>query len=266
MNIFSNSKMRVISAILVGAVSAFFLYLRGPSLIVLALFFTVLGVIEFNSAYRRAGYRPMPRIAVLLTIIIVTAAVFYNRDSVKTALAIGYIAFLGMMVYYIKSKHKFIDLIITLFSILYVVLPIILTLELSRRPDNLMWLVFILAISTDIFAYLVGRAFGKHKLLEAVSPNKTVEGAIGGVLGCLLTVALFKIGFLPEISWQALLPLTIIGSVASQVGDLTASKIKRSCNIKDFGDIIPGHGGVLDRLDSILFTANVVFIFAALYF
>ncbi len=263
----SNSRMRIISGILVGSISLLFLYLRGPFLIVLALFFTIIGVIEFNSAYRKAGYQPMLRIAVILTVIIITVSIFYNgRDSVKTALTFGYIAFIGMMVYYLKSKHKFIDLIITFFSILYVDLPIVLTIELSKRPDNLVWLVFILAIATDLFAYMVGKSFGRHKLLESVSPNKTIEGAIGGVLGCLLVVAVFKIAFLPEINWPALILLTIVGSVVSQIGDLTASKIKRSCGIKDFGDIIPGHGGVLDRLDSILFTATVVFIFAAIYF
>ncbi len=264
---FSNSKVRIISAVMVGSISLLFLYLRGPLLIVLALFFTIVGVIEFNSAYRNIGYNPMPRIAIILTIIIIIAAFFYNsRDSIKTALTFGYIAFIGMMVYYMRSKHRFIDLIITFFSVLYVVLPIVLTIELSRRPDNLMWLVFILAISTDIFAYAVGKLFGKHKLMPEVSPNKTVEGAIGGVLGCLLVVSLFKMAFLPEIGWLAIIPLAIVGSVVSQIGDLTASKIKRGCQIKDFGNIIPGHGGVLDRLDSILFTATVVFIFMAIYF
>ena len=125
--------------------------------------------------------------------------------------------------------------------------------------DNVIWLIFIIAWSTDTFAYFTGILFGKNKLAPNISPKKTIEGSIGGVLGCALTTFIFSTIFIPEIGNLSLV-FGIMGSAVSQIGDLNASMIKRNNGIKDFGNLIPGHGGILDRFDSILFTAPYVYV------
>lgn len=132
-------------------------------------------------------------------------------------------------------------------------------LILLRRMECgefMVWLVFIGAWGTDTAAYFVGRFLGKHKLIPDVSPKKTVEGAVGGVIVC--TALFVAYGYLVEhfANVDANLPyITLAGlvaSVVSQLGDLVMSKLKRTYSIKDFGNLLPGHGGVLDRFDSIL--------------
>ncbi len=127
-----------------------------------------------------------------------------------------------------------------------------------------MLLIFICAWATDTSAYFAGKFLGRHKLIPRVSPNKTVEGSIGGVLGAVIicTVYLFIAGILIDIAINKLLLgviVGLIGGVCSQFGDLVASAIKRDTGIKDFGSIFPGHGGIMDRFDSVIFVAPIVF-------
>ena len=112
----------------------------------------------------------------------------------------------------------------------------------------------ILCTVTDVAAYLIGRSLGKHKLIPSVSPNKTVEGAVGGILFAVLIMLLLGMGMkhwqLIQINCPRLVTYSIIASAAGQFGDLCMSSVKRVCGIKDFGNIFPGHGGMLDRFDS----------------
>ena len=114
------------------------------------------------------------------------------------------------------------------------------------------------AFGTDIFAYLTGKALGKRKLCPSISPKKTVEGSIGGVLGSVLLCGLYSLFFMPS-EFFICVVIGIAGGVFSQLGDLAASVMKRKIGIKDWGTLIPGHGGVLDRIDSILFVAPLVY-------
>lgn len=148
-------------------------------------------------------------------------------------------------------------------SWLYVVLPISFGLELTREPGRLP-VIFALAVvfAGDTFAYFVGRALGRHKLYPVVSPKKTVEGAIGGLIGSVGVAVGFALLFWPGRVgplYAALIGL-VAGAVA-QMGDLVESLIKRSCGVKDSGAILPGHGGMLDRLDGVLFAFPVVYAF-----
>ena len=120
--------------------------------------------------------------------------------------------------------------------------------------------IFIIAWGTDTFAYLSGSLFGKTKLCPKLSPKKTVEGSLGGILGAIILTLIYAKYFGVFPVWKFVL-LSLIGSIIAQIGDLTASKIKRLTGIKDFGFIMPGHGGVLDRFDSILFTAPFIYYF-----
>jgi phosphatidate cytidylyltransferase len=128
------------------------------------------------------------------------------------------------------------------------------------------WLIFISAWGSDTFAYFTGKALGKHKLCPNLSPKKTVEGSLGGVIGATAMSVIYallanKFALNLEVNMVFFCAtIGFFGSMFSQFGDLAASAIKRQTGIKDFGYIIPGHGGALDRFDSMLFTAPSVFI------
>lgn len=132
-------------------------------------------------------------------------------------------------------------------------------------------LVFVFSWITDSGAYFAGRFFGKHKLIPKVSPKKTVEGAIGGVIAAILGTCLycFIVSIILEVGivrYDIMILLALVCSILSQFGDLAASVIKRDCGVKDFGSILPGHGGVLDRFDSVIFITPMVFYTLNLFF
>lgn len=125
------------------------------------------------------------------------------------------------------------------------------------------WLIFLSSWGCDTCAYCVGMLIGKHKMAPRLSPKKSVEGGIGGILGAALLGALFALamnqwaGAEASVLHYAL--ICAVGGMISQVGDLAASAIKRNHDIKDYGKLIPGHGGILDRFDSVIFTAPVIY-------
>ena len=173
-----------------------------------------------------------------------------------------------------KGKKTVTDIAVTMLGICYIPLMLIyLSLVRDMELDHglngkiLIWFVLIASWGSDIFAYFIGRHFGKHKL-TAVSPNKTVEGAVAGVVGAILFGILFAI--LCNTIWGVGINYLLIGcimavlSIVGQIGDLAASSIKRYCEIKDFSELIPGHGGMLDRIDSIIFVLPFAFILFSL--
>ena len=130
---------------------------------------------------------------------------------------------------------------------------------------HLLSFFFLVLMGSDTGAYYTGRALGKHKLAPTVSPGKTWEGAVGGMLASLLMAALAHYWFFPELSLRAALLLAAVMNVLGVVGDLTESALKRGANAKDAASILPGHGGFLDRLDSLLFNAPLIYYFALYY-
>ena len=181
-------------------------------------------------------------------------------ELIKTLLIPTLVLILFLHVILSKMKINFKDISYTLFGILYI--PIfIMFLALIRGMENgkiLIWYVFFSAWATDVFAYFTGKYFGKHKFSE-ISPKKTIEGCIGGTLGAVIIILIYTycinkfLNF--EYSYIYVSIVTIILSAISQVGDFAASTIKRYVNIKDYSELIPGHGGMLDRIDSLLFIA-----------
>ena len=157
------------------------------------------------------------------------------------------------------------DIIVTFFGIFYVeILLDFIVLIMNNFPDGhkLVWLVFIIAFMTDTFAYFSGYLFGKHKLIPNVSPKKTIEGSIGGILGSTISCLIF--GHIFNLNMVLMLILGSIGSIIAQIGDLFASSIKRYVGIKDYGNLIPGHGGILDRFDSVILVTP--FVYSAIIF
>ncbi len=164
-------------------------------------------------------------------------------------------------------KISVIDIMITLFSIFYIVLfimfiPLITALEGGKI---LIWYAILASWGTDIFAYLFGKTFklGKHKFSK-ISPNKSVEGCIAGLVGAIVVSIIYTIiinivtGF--GISYIKVMVMSAILSIVGQFGDFAASSIKRYAGIKDFSNLIPGHGGLLDRIDSLIFVAPITYI------
>lgn len=131
---------------------------------------------------------------------------------------------------------------------------------------HLLGYFFLVLMGSDTGAYFAGRAFGKHKLAPKISPGKTVEGLFGGLLAAGAFAALATFWFFPELPYQASIPLAMVMAVVGVLGDLAESAMKRGSNTKDAASILPGHGGLLDRLDSLLLNAPVLYYFARLYF
>ena len=146
---------------------------------------------------------------------------------------------------------------------------IILMQERSFEGRLLLLYPILGAFGSDVFAYLFGRAFGKHKLAPEISPNKTVEGSIAGFVMapvvCVLYTLVLDVPMGYTMNYGAAIVIGVASAFAGQLGDLSLSFVKRQSGIKDFGKIIPGHGGVLDRFDSVLFTAPLVELLMALF-
>lgn len=187
-------------------------------------------------------------------------------QKILIPLAVFYMIVISAIAVFDSEKVKFSDVTASAFIIFYAV-ALLVHITCLRRLDNgvaLLILAFLGAYITDSGAYFVGMAIGKHKLIERVSPKKTIEGAIGGIIATIVAfiiygIAMQKMGH--TVNFAYILILSVVCAVVAQLGDLTASVMKRSFQVKDFGNIIPGHGGVVDRLDSLMFVAPVVYYF-----
>ena len=152
------------------------------------------------------------------------------------------------------------DIAVTFFGICYIPL-FLMYLPLLMGSENgkiLIWFVIIAAWGTDIFAYIIGKKLGKHKFSK-ISPNKSIEGCIGGTLGAIIIALIYTFCINAclkmNINYLFITVITLLLSVVGQLGDFSASSIKRYVGIKDFSNLLPGHGGMLDRIDSLIFIA-----------
>ncbi len=151
-----------------------------------------------------------------------------------------------------------------------VYIPVLISglIRIRNTDGGILWIFFLLAIvfAGDIGAYYAGSYLGRHKLCPSVSPNKTIEGSIGGLCANMLIGGIIKAMFLPSLPWAACMVMFLLIGAAGQIGDLYESALKRSVQIKDSGTLLPGHGGMLDRIDALLFASPVAFIFKAYIF
>ncbi len=160
------------------------------------------------------------------------------------------------------------DVAFALLAFVYVPFLLMHLIMLRQTEYGVQWLLVIMLIvmTNDSAAYYSGSAFGKHRLYPMVSPKKSVEGALGGLLGSICGTLLAKFTFFPQLSFADTLLTAIFIGILGQTGDLFESLLKRSFGVKDSGSIIPGHGGVLDRLDSIIFAAPATYYYAIYLF
>lgn len=160
------------------------------------------------------------------------------------------------------------DVALALLAFLYIPFLLMHLVLLRQTPFGIQWLIVIMLIvmTNDSAAYYSGSAFGKHRLYPLVSPKKSIEGAIGGLLGSLVGTMLAKFTFFPQLTFTDAAVTAIVVGMVGQAGDLFESLLKRSFGVKDSGTLIPGHGGVLDRLDSILFAAPIAYYYVLFFF
>lgn len=214
---------------------------------------SIIGLREFYKAVNNINIKPISILGYILT-----TGLFLNIllsfDFLEILFAFTTIALLLLTI--IDRNITIEDISITILGVLYI--PFLLSHIIYLDKSIYIWLIFIIAFGTDTFAYIAGNLFGKRKLYPEVSPNKTIEGSIGGIIGSTFSVVIFSYYFKLTSIWKLAL-LAILCSILAQMGDLVASKIKRRTGIKDYGFIMPGHGGVLDRFDSIILTAPVIY-------
>lgn len=226
-------------------------WLKGACVIVSAI-----AVREFYKGYEAVGTKPSYGLAYGA---IALLQINLPCDS-RLILFWATLVIMGSMIYGFKvNERKLEDMSATLLGIFYCVLfPYHIILIDSSAYSVLVWLVFLTAFGTDIMAYFVGMAIGKHKLCPNLSPKKSKEGAVGGVLGSVIFCGIFAHFAVPDMMAESMF-IAVAGSIVAQLGDLSASAFKRQMGIKDYGNLIPGHGGILDRFDSVFFTAPMVY-------
>lgn len=242
----------------------------------LIMSFAFVGTYEMYHTFRKSEYKNSWGAPLLLCVAIYPLWYFLGYKGILIALSLSIC--LALAVFTFKAEMELKDLLATIFSLIYPMALVSLAFALSREfpcggTFAISFAIF-LPVFSDTFAYLVGSTLGKRKLCPSISPKKTVAGAIGGLLGSVVCAVTFfllfdlyavipvgYVSFSDSVAVRAVVfvVLGIVGGVLAEIGDLAASRIKRTMNIKDFGNIFPGHGGVLDRLDSIMFTLVMFF-------
>nr|WP_272879039.1 phosphatidate cytidylyltransferase [Clostridium sp. Cult2] len=252
--------IRTISGILIVLLTFLVISKGGTFMSYFVFLLSIIGIREFYTATDNIRLKPVKGIGYISCILFLFYSLGYKWVSLIYIFIFVIIALIISFI--LKKDITLMDILVTLFGILYI--PFLLQHIIYLDGTIYIWLVFIIAWGTDTFAYLSGSLIGKTKLCPKLSPKKTVEGSIGGILGAILLTLIFVKYFGVSPLWKFIL-LPLLGSIIAQLGDLNASKIKRLTGIKDFGFIMPGHGGVLDRFDSILFTAPFVYYFVTFF-
>lgn len=245
-----------------------------------------LAVISFMAVYEvikaTGGKNNIITVISCISAAVIPFLFHFNIELPIMPIAVIYILAYFIIMILMHKKTTWNDIITALFATVAIPCSMSFLIELRdvylRYPDKytksagvfLIIFAIFCAWMTDIFAYFAGRAFGKHKLCPDISPKKTVEGAVGGIIGAVVLNLILFVIFdkyfftMHTIRWWQIIIISILLSVVSMFGDLSASIIKRNHNIKDFGKILPGHGGIMDRFDSFLFVLPALY--ASLFF
>ena len=250
---------RTISA-LIGA--PFFLgliYLGGKYTAFLVVVLTLLGLWEFMQIGEQMGMRAWYKLTMLVSIVWLISLLSGGAEWRLTVLVLWLLIGLGRLAL-TYPKASLSEASFNLLAVLYSVVLLSHLYLLRQLPSGLEWtfLTIFLVWSTDIGAYIIGRQYGRHLLAPQVSPKKTVEGSLGGLLLSII-VALVFWRIVGEATWIIYIVLAVIIGISAQIGDLFESALKRSAGVKDSGKLIPGHGGILDRFDSLIFALPLVY-------
>ncbi len=250
-----------------------------PLFVVIAAAAMAVGLFEFYVLAKRRDLRPDAAIGYLAAAALFT--VFYFNDPGPRSdlsmqmIPLILIAFIAATLIAATLREPFDKMIAstgaTILGVLYIVflgghLVAVRTGFNQDLSADLLCFFFLVLMGSDTGAYYVGRAFGKHKLAPSISPGKTWEGVAGGLLAGLVMATIAHFWFFRELPLKLALPLAAVMTVVGILGDLTESALKRSADAKDTANVLPGHGGLLDRLDSLLFNAPVLYYFGRIYF
>ncbi len=261
-------KDRFISSVVLVVIALFSVMMGGPILAILSAIISVIGMFEL---YRIQGIEKKP----LGIVGYCGAALYYillctDNKEYLTMLVFAMLAFFLADYVFTFPKYKANQVMHAFFGFFYVaiLLSYIYQTRTIEHGIYIVWLTFISSWICDTCAYCVGVLFGRHKMAPILSPKKSIEGAIGGLAGSGIVGYIFGLG-IHHLTETPIDPLVfaiicMVGALVSMVGDLAASGIKRDYNVKDYGNIIPGHGGILDRFDSLIFTAPIIY-YMALY-
>ena len=262
-------KTRVISGAVLVIVLGVLLYFGGPVLLTALCAFSLIGIWELFRALKNKGIQPFWVVAAIAVVVLYAGLWVFGAATMQT-LYLYYLALVFMILMLLSvsgyPRRTMADCAFTLVGIVYVAVMFTFIYILRQKTDGIyyVWYIFWAAWGSDTFAYLVGVACGRHKLTPQLSPKKSVEGAIGGILGAILLcmvygaiIANFVSRPLPSLLILSGL-IGLFGAILGQLGDLFASAIKRQTEIKDYGKLIPGHGGILDRFDSVLLVAPAI--------
>ena len=263
-------KTRVISAIVMVLLGVPLLIIGGLPFAIFLTIVSMLGLYEL--IHLKETKRQLPFLLKVFAYLLVMFLTLNNFDSIEFIYNLDYkvlsfviFAFLVPLIF-INDKDKY-DITDALFLIGAVMfLGLSFNLLIIIRNFNIFYIIYLLLITTmtDSFALFTGMLIGKNKVAPKISPNKTIEGCIGGTLGALLIAVIYtyicNVIFKIQLSYLEMSLVTVILSILSQIGDFSASSIKRYTGMKDFGDLIPGHGGMLDRMDSVIFIAPFAYL------
>lgn len=263
-------KTRLMSSIVlvIIMVSAIF---AGP--VVFSLLFGTISLIGMMELYKIYGFHKNELgFAGYLCAILFDIAVYFNYDNIANVVSI--LAIMVILSLYVFEFPKFDSkqIMAAYFGFIYVAVMLSFVFRIRAMQDGilLIWLVFICSWINDTCAYAVGVLIGKHKMTPKLSPKKSYEGAIGGIVGTAIVAALY--GYIFRDSFTLITNPSVAFAIAcscgafiSIIGDLAASAIKRNHDVKDYGKLIPGHGGILDRFDSIIMVAPVIYWIISLF-
>ncbi len=262
-----NMNIRIMSAVIGIAVCWVAIFLA-PEWIAVTLFSVLSGLIAYEFT-EKSGLVKNKTKAIISVEFSVILPWFFYFDADMTFFVFGTFIFMASLfaVSLFERNSNINDLFVCLFGGFFLpcLLSILVTLFNVKNGKLLLVIPFIASWIPDSFAHITGSLFGKRKLIPHISPNKTVEGAIGGLVGGIAGMLVYG-GILClmnySVNWLFFIIIGLSGAVFGMFGDLSLSYIKRKCNIKDYGNLIPGHGGILDRFDSTLFVVPIVLFIA----
>ncbi len=246
----------------------YFLVLGPPYIFAICIAILILGAVcEYNSMVFKKGCTTEKVEGVVIGILIPLGALLGGLELMFAIVTFSLIAVFLIFLY--RVKEDALDLtapIKVIFGFMYIPVTISFIITTRSLDNGALWvfLLIVIAFFSDTFAFYAGRTWGKRKLMPVVSAGKTVAGAFGSIIGSILGCIIFRIFFFEEIPLTHIVVIAIMGNIMGQLGDLCESALKRVSSVKDSGSIIPGHGGVLDRLDSFTFIIPFVYYYIIL--
>lgn len=254
---------RVVTGIFLGVVGMGIIWWGIYPFAALVSLFAVIGLEEFYRFAERKGLRPGRRLGLVVTLNLILSALFYSEVITSQLLLLGLVVTFSVL---LMRPHErvspILDSALTALGVIYVGWFFSFLIHLRKMPEGaaLITLLVIAVTFTDMGGYFVGRKFGRIKLYPRVSPKKTVEGSLGGMMTAVLGCVAF--GMSVNFSVVDCVVTALLVSVVGQFGDLFESSLKRDVGVKDSGNALRGHGGVLDRFDSLAFAAPIFYLYA----